>query len=260
MLRKNGKETEWDRTIKEAIDQAKRELTQQKEEEDTNGGSEPKKQQPPKKEEDEHTESDFITTLGNVMIELPKQLEGFFHDGLGEGIYSEKIKFLEQQHSGMHISGKHQYLGIARVLKIALNAYFAHPTFTIVHMRQIPISKYSINNSEGEEDENDLPRGWQGPHSDEEPTKSSGDLEQKHYEIYIRWVFEGLPRHANLLGSEHMSRYEGEFRYKIDPKSGLISVHEVTAIHPAPPTSVFAGAGLARWAGWFAPRGSLAAD
>ncbi|KAJ2804298.1 hypothetical protein H4S07_004262 [Coemansia furcata] len=192
---------EWDRTIKEAIEQAQREIKETKPKE---------KLQAP---------TDYVTTLGRVMVELPHQLEGFFEHGLDASIYCEQIKFTEPRHSGVQFTGRSQYLGMARVLKIAMNMWFSSPTMTILMLRQ---------------------------------QQADDGLD-----VHVRWVFEGMPRHSEIIGG-HESRYEGEFKYQIHPKSGLISVHEVTAIHPAPPTGIFATAGpLARWMGWMAPRGSL---
>ncbi|KAI8320773.1 hypothetical protein GQ54DRAFT_262921 [Martensiomyces pterosporus] len=257
--------SEWDRTIQEAIDQAKHELAQenkgsQKEpaageskqgipEPPSAGPSPPRPNKDSDKEvvqEEEQEAGDFITTLGRVMMELPKQLEGFFDHGLSPEIYSEKVRFIEPTHSGMHLSGRSQYMGVARVLRIAMNAYFSDPSFTIVQMKQVSVSGTTA-----------AANGGDGPHDgNKEAAEEADPVQLRQFEIYVRWVFEGTPRHADLIGG-HMSRYEGEFRYTVDSKTGLISVHEVTAIHPAPPTGVFASAGLARWAGWLAPRGSL---
>ncbi|KAJ2065981.1 hypothetical protein GGI16_003950 [Coemansia sp. S142-1] len=209
----------WDRTIKEAIEQARRELEAE---------ASPRKQQQQPQRESEEEElgpqpvDDYVTTLGRVMVELPQQLEGFFSHGLDDSIYTEQIKFTEPRHSGMQFTGRSQYLGMARVLRIAMNMWFSNPTLTIILLRQ--------------QQQQQAPDG---------------------IDVYVRWVFEGMARHSEIIGGQE-SRYEGEFRYKIHPKSGLICVHEVTAIHPAPPTGIFATAGpLARWMGWLAPRGSL---
>ncbi|KAJ2861353.1 hypothetical protein GGH94_004951 [Coemansia aciculifera] len=195
-------DTQWDRTIQEAIEQARREL-----------------EEASPKEQAQTPVDDYVTTLGRVMMELPHQLEGFFEHGLDDSIYTEQIKFTEPRHSGMQFTGRSQYMGMARVLRIAMNAWFSSPTLTILLLRQ-----------------QQAPDGL---------------------DVCVRWVFEGMARHSEIIGGQ-ASRYEGEFRYRIHPKSGLISVHEVTAIHPAPPTGIFATAGpLARWMGWLAPRGSL---
>ncbi|KAJ1731459.1 hypothetical protein LPJ61_002528, partial [Coemansia biformis] len=131
-------------------------------------------------------------------------------------------------YSGAHISGKSQYLGAARVLRLAMGAYFSKPRVTILSMRQLR-----------------APAGGQAP----------GESDKAATEVLVRWVFEGAPRHTELIGG-HESRFEGEFRYVIDPRSGLVAVHEVTSIHPTPPTS-FIASGIARWMGWAAPRGSF---
>ncbi|KAJ2025895.1 hypothetical protein GGH91_000855 [Coemansia sp. RSA 2671] len=193
-------EGDWDRTIKEAIEQARRELE-----------SSPKEPpQPP---------DDYVTTLGRVMTELPHQLEGFFAHGLDPTLFTEQIRFMEPRHSGMQLTGRSQYLGMARVLRIAMNMWFSSPALTVLLLRQ--------------------------------------QQAEESLDVFVRWTFEGMPRHSEIIGGSE-SRYEGEFRYRIHPKSGLICVHEVTAIHPAPPTGIFATAGpLARWMGWLAPRGSL---
>ncbi|KAJ2850607.1 hypothetical protein IWW36_001788 [Coemansia brasiliensis] len=226
----NDELQEWDRTINEAIEQAKRELSEQQEKQRPSKEQKPPKEKPPEG-------NDYVTTLGRVMIELPHQIEGFFDAGLDGKLYAENVQFAEPRHSGIQLHGKQQYLGMARVLRIAMNAYFSNPRVTILRMRQMPLSSSSSN---------------AGAASDVKMDKGSG----QRVEVYVRWVFEGTARHMELIGG-HESRYEGEFRYAIDPKSGLIAVHEVTAIHPAPPTSVLATSGLARWAGWLSPRGSL---
>ncbi|KAI9499824.1 hypothetical protein BX070DRAFT_258071 [Coemansia spiralis] len=211
---KDEVDNEWNRSIEEAIERAKREVEKQK----------------PNQPDNKKDENDFMTNLGQVMIQLPKQLEGFFELGLSGGIYTESVKFVERAHSGMQLSGKSQYLGVAKVLRIAMNAYFAHPSLTIVSLRQVAVSSPESNADEAND--------------------------SKSYDVFVRWVFEGIPRHTEIIGG-HGSRYEGEFRYHIDRKSGLVALHEVTAIHPAPPTKFLATTGLARWAGWAAPKGSL---
>ncbi|KAJ2357865.1 hypothetical protein GGF43_001201 [Coemansia sp. RSA 2618] len=223
---------EWDRTIDEAIEQAKRELTEQQAKPSTSKQQQqqPQNEQPSDKQpSDKHPKAeepkdgdDYITTLGQVMIELPHQVEGFFAHGLDPHVYSPDVRFAEPRHSGIHLSGRHQYLGVARVLRIAMNAYFASPHITITRMRQV--------------------------------TGKADDVSR--VEVYVRWVFEGVARHSELIGGEG-SRYEGEFRYEMDPRTGRVAVHEVTAVHPTPPTMFLATSGLARWAGWLSPRGSL---
>ncbi|KAJ1901662.1 hypothetical protein LPJ66_000630 [Kickxella alabastrina] len=239
---------DWDRTIQEAIEQAKKEIVgkgftgpQTKgapEEPPKEPNSEPKdkpnkgpsfsEKDPPK---------DYITTLGRVMQELPHELEGFFEHGLDGSIYSETIRFSEPRHSGMQVSGRAAYMGVARVLRIAMNAYFSDPAVTILSLRQVPVAAADEAGGDGQ-------RG------------------AKQFDVVVRWMFEGLPRHSVLIGGgggdSERSRYEGEFRYCIDPETGLVAVHEVSAIHPTPPAAVFASSsGLAQWAGWLAPRGSL---
>ncbi|KAJ2602888.1 hypothetical protein H4R99_002540, partial [Coemansia sp. RSA 1722] len=211
---------EWNRTIKEAIEQAKRELSNNNQ---PNTPTEPPKNNSPK--DDEQPTADFITTLGRVMQELPDQIEGFFTHGLDANIYAEQIRFLEPRHSGMHVSGRGPYMGVARVLRIAMNAYFAHPQVTIVSMRQVQGGEAGKVDQEMDE---------------REVARKVDAIEQRQFEVFVRWVFEGVPRHSELIGDGQVSRFEGEFRYGIDPASGLISVHEVTAIHPAPPTGIFA--------------------
>ncbi|KAJ2076811.1 hypothetical protein H4R24_005491 [Coemansia sp. RSA 988] len=256
---------EWNRTITEAIEQAKHEMEEQKAKQAQQQTNEPspkedsdekqlKKQQehpPPQSGKEPQQErkaaleksKDYITTLGRVMIELPHDIEGFFQHGLGAAIYAEDILFREPQHSGFHISGKKQYLGVARVLRIAMNAYFTNPRITIMRMRQVPIgcteTKPKTNENNG--------------HPNSVDTSDSDSA--KYVEVYVRWVFEGMPRHTGLIGG-HESRYEGEFRYAMDPRSGFVAIHEVTAIHPTPPVG-FIPSGLARWMGWLSPRGSL---
>ncbi|KAJ2796154.1 hypothetical protein H4R20_005626 [Coemansia guatemalensis] len=248
---------EWNRTITEAIEQAKHEMEEQKakqkqQQNETPPKKESDEKQPeppsPQPEEEPQRESkepgkskDYITTLGRVMIELPHDIEGFFQDGLGADIYAEDVLFREPRHSGFHISGKKQYLGVARVLRIAMNAYFTNPRITITRMRQVPIPTNGPASSENNGHPNSV-------------ETSDGDS-TKHVEVYVRWVFEGMPCHTGLIGG-HESRYEGEFRYAMHPSSGLVAVHEVTAIHPTPPVG-FIPSGLARWMGWLSPRGSL---
>ncbi|KAJ2731397.1 hypothetical protein H4R23_003083 [Coemansia sp. Cherry 401B] len=209
---------EWDRTINEAISQAKRELS----ESSKPVASKPKHDDPgkPPTESPSPPRPDYVTTLGRVLMELPHQLEGFFAHGLDGNLYSDSVRFAEPRYSGMQLNGRHQYLGMARVLRLAMAAYFSDPQVTVVRMRQV-----------------------------------SG--KDKRQEVFVRWVFEGSARHTGLIGGEP-SRYEGEFRYEMDPDSGLVAVHEVTAIHPTPPTSALATSGLARWAGWLSPRGGVA--
>ncbi|KAJ2716579.1 hypothetical protein H4R19_000563 [Coemansia spiralis] len=232
---------EWNRSVSEAIDQAKRELAEQKAKKSpaqqaTDGGPAPPKNGDPAPPKDSggggggkgEEPDDYVVTLGRVMIELPEQIEGFFERGLNGSIYAEGIKFVDPRHSGAHIAGKSQYLGAARVLRLAMAAYFNRPRVTILRMRQVRAPA----------DPNHHPEG-----------SAAGT------EVLVRWVFEGIPRHTELLGG-HGSRFEGEFRYAIDPRSGLVAVHEVAAIHPTPPTS-FIASGIARWMGWAAPRGSL---
>ncbi|KAJ2612933.1 hypothetical protein H4S08_002468 [Coemansia sp. RSA 1365] len=240
---------EWNRTITEAIEQAKHEMEEQKakqkqqtepkKESDEKQQLPKRKQEPPPQSKEKTTEKtkDYIATVGRVMIELPHDIEGFFQDGLGANIYAENVLFREPRHSGFHIAGKKQYLGVARVLRIAMNAYFTNPRITITHMRQVPISPTANKTTN-----NDL---------------NSTDVvdSTKNVEVYVRWVFEGMPRHTGLIGG-HESRYEGEFRYAMDSGSGLVALHEVTAIHPTPPVG-FIPSGLARWMGWLSPRGSL---
>ncbi|KAJ2723492.1 hypothetical protein GGI07_002617 [Coemansia sp. Benny D115] len=170
------------------------------------------------------------------MQELPHEIEGFLEHGLDAPIYSENIRFTEPRHSGIQLNGRTAYQGMARALRLAMNAYFSQPTITILSMRQVPVSE---QRSEGDSD--------------------MAMAEAKHYEVMVRWVFEGVPRHMELIGrGDEGSRYEGEFRYALDPETALVAVHEVTAIHPAPPTAIFGSASpLARWAGWLSPRGSL---
>ncbi|PIA14142.1 hypothetical protein COEREDRAFT_82967 [Coemansia reversa NRRL 1564] len=261
---------EWNRTITEAIEQAKHEMEEQKTKQKQQTEPPPKKEPdekqqtepPPKKEPDEKQQlpkrkqeepspqseeektvpeksKEYITTVGRVMIELPHDIEGFFQHGLGADIYAENVLFREPRHSGFHIAGKKQYLGVARVLRIAMNAYFTNPRITITRMRQVPIpSTANKTTNNGHSNSTDIV-----------------DDSTKHVEVYVRWVFEGMPRHTGLIGG-HESRYEGEFRYAMDSKSGLVAVHEVTAIHPTPPVG-FIPSGLARWMGWLSPRGSL---
>ncbi|KAJ2328975.1 hypothetical protein GGI00_004056, partial [Coemansia sp. RSA 2681] len=219
---------EWDRTIQDAIEQARRELTNKEKEE-------------PKQAESKPPPDDYVTTLGRVMVELPIQLESFFDDGLDPSIYTEQIRFTEPRHSGVQFTGRSQYMGMTRVLRIAMNAWFSSPTMTILMLRQQPVSAPSSPDSGS--------GGGGGG--------SSGGGGEGQMDVCVRWVFEGMPRHSEIIGGGNGSRYEGEFKYRIHPKSGLICVHEVSAIHPAPPTGIFATAGLARWMGWLAPRGSL---
>ncbi|KAJ1730317.1 hypothetical protein LPJ61_003073, partial [Coemansia biformis] len=138
---------EWDRSVSEAIEQAKRELAEQKATlaeqqkqkaqpepgdrpcpEDAEGGGRRAgkpgtNSQPPKSPKDDGRppasekgdgEDDYIVVLGRVMIELPEQIESFFGHGLDGSIYTENVRFVEPQYSGAHISGKSQYLGAAR--------------------------------------------------------------------------------------------------------------------------------------------------
>ncbi|KAJ2746822.1 hypothetical protein GGI20_001053 [Coemansia sp. BCRC 34301] len=205
----NKEQSDFDRTIKDAIEQAKRELKQEAEKEKE------KETQPP------DTSDDYVTTLGRVMLELPLQLEGFFEHGLDARIYADQIKFSEPRHSGIQFTGpRTQYLAMMRVMRIAMSTWFSSPTLAILALRQ--------------------------------------QQQETHLGVCVRWVFEGLPRHAEIIGKGVVTRYEGEFTYHIHPKSGRICVHEVSAIHPAPPTAVSATAGgLARWMGWLEPRGSL---
>ncbi|KAJ1891275.1 hypothetical protein LPJ81_005772, partial [Coemansia sp. IMI 209127] len=242
----NGKanEEEWNRSVKEAVEKARREMEQQ-------GGRQSSEPKASKERGDRKEDEDYLTTLGRVMMELPTQLEGFFERGLVGTIYSDKVVFSEPTHSGLNISGKNQYIGVSKVLKIAMNTYFQHPSLTIVGMRQIPLAGGGSSTNNGDPES----RGGQSD-------KGNGggnplDVEHnKSYDVFIRWVFEGLPRHTEIIGGCE-SRYEGEFRYRMDPKSGLIALHEVTSIHPAPPTGFLSKTGLARWAGWLSPRGSL---
>ncbi|KAJ2780601.1 hypothetical protein H4R18_003357 [Coemansia javaensis] len=244
---------EWDRSVSEAIAQAERELARQR-----GSGSADEKQGPGSAGEaqspgspgdakghrgsrpptpdpnDGDRDDDYVVTLGRVMEGLPEQIEGFFEHGLDGALYADGIRFAEPRHSGVHIAGKSQYLGAARVLRIAMGAYFVHPRATIVRMRQLPAAP----DQDGDGNNNN--------------NKSSN---RAGVEVAVRWIFEGVPRHTQLLGG-HVSRFEGEFRYAMDPRTGLVAVHEVTAIHPAPPTS-FIASGLARWMGWATPRGSL---
>ncbi|KAJ1815057.1 hypothetical protein LPJ56_004676 [Coemansia sp. RSA 2599] len=244
---------EWNRTIKDAIEQAKRELGSS-----SGGGGEDKEPEtrPKNNEEDNGDQQedgrppkDFITTLGRVMQELPVQIEGFFDHGLDGGIYAEQIRFLEPRHSGMQVTGHGPYMGVARVLRIAMNAYFSRPTVTIVSLRQIQAGAGSSGGADGEQAGRAVDEGGVAQQVDA--------IQHRRFDVFVRWVFEGVPRHSELMGAAQVSRFEGEFRYGIDPASGLIGEHEVTAIHPAPPTGIFASSGLARWAGWLAPRGSL---
>ncbi|KAJ2768243.1 hypothetical protein IWQ57_003618 [Coemansia nantahalensis] len=230
---------EWDRSVTEAIEQAKRELAAQKASEEAQEEENKKKgaaQRAPDGDpsppaaggKNKGTErDDYIVTLGRVMLELPEQIEGFFERGLDGAIYAESVRFAEPLHSGAHIAGKSQYLGAARVLRLAMVAYFSQPRVTILRLRQVRAPL--------------------------EPSHAGSD--GAGTDVLVRWVFEGVPRHTEILGG-HGSRFEGEFRYAIDPRSGLVAEHEVTAIHPTPPTS-FIASGLARWMGWTAPRESL---
>ncbi|KAJ1768796.1 hypothetical protein LPJ74_004596 [Coemansia sp. RSA 1843] len=231
---KDNKDTEdeWNRSVKEAVEKAKHEIEK-----------ESKSAKENLKKENKDKEEDYLTTLGKVMMELPTQLENFFESGLTSSIYSDKVIFSEPTHSGVNISGKNQYIGVSKVLRIAMNTYFLHPSLTIVSMRQIPIT--------GDDCSGDSPDGGQL-----DKDKQLEIPNNKSYDVFVRWVFEGLPRHTEIIGG-HESRYEGEFRYRVDPKSGLIALHEVTSIHPTPPTAFLAKTGLARWAGWLSPRGSL---
>ncbi|KAJ2657980.1 hypothetical protein IWW48_004238 [Coemansia sp. RSA 1200] len=256
-------EDEWNRSVEQALENARREM------------KEGKKRKPlsskPSSSKSEGTEEkeDYLTTLGRVMMELPTQLEGFFERGIDGGIYSDKIIFSEPTHSGLNISGKPQYIGVAKVLRIAMNTYFTHPSLTILSIRQIPIVDGYPNSNDNNRDTSngtgDSPNRQPGEDSqgrEEESDHNNRRLSEIHsnnnktYDVFVRWVFEGLPRHTEIIGG-HESRYEGEFRYRIDPKSGLIVLHEVAAIHPAPPTAFLAKTGLARWAGWLTPRGAL---
>ncbi|KAJ2501009.1 hypothetical protein GGI11_007830, partial [Coemansia sp. RSA 2049] len=256
-------EDEWNRSVEQALENARREMEEGKK-------RKPLSSKPfSSKSEDTEEKEDYITTLGRVMMELPTQLEGFFEKGIDGGIYSDKIIFSEPTHSGLNISGKPQYIGVAKVLRIAMNTYFNHPSLTILSIRQIPIVDGYPNNSDNNRDSSngtgDSPNRQPGEDSqgrEEEPDHNKRRLSEIHsnnnktYDVFVRWVFEGLPRHTEIIGG-HESRYEGEFRYRIDPKSGLIALHEVAAIHPAPPTAFLAKTGLARWAGWLTPRGAL---
>ncbi|KAJ1646874.1 hypothetical protein J3B02_000484 [Coemansia erecta] len=236
---------EWNRTIKDAIEQAKRELFSREQKENNNSGNEDSPNEPQnKKHNDKRAPRDFITTLGHVMQELPLQIEGFFDHGLSGDIYAEQIRFFEPRHSGINVSGRGPYMGVARVLRIAMNAYFSQPTVAIVSMRQLQMGATGETNGDVADNESGV-------------AQEVDAIQQRQFEVFVRWVFEGVPRHSELMGDGQVSRFEGEFRYRIDPASGLISEHEVTAIHPAPPTGIFASSGLARWAGWLAPRGSL---
>ncbi|KAJ1941036.1 hypothetical protein EC988_006868 [Linderina pennispora] len=242
-------ETAWDRTLQEALDQAKRELDLERRlaETDSPAKPEPKPEPEPEEDNDGDQSVDYLTTVGRVMVELPHQLEGFFEHGLEPGIYSEQLRFIERTHTGLHLSSRTQYMGMARVLRIAMSAYFSNPTLTVVQIRQVPVS-----DSPPAEEQEEATDGWKGPHG----ADAAAATQNKRFEVYVRWVFEGMPRHADLIGGGG-SMYEGEFRYRLDQRSGLIAAHEVTAIHPTPPTAVLSSSGLARLAGWFSPRGSL---
>ncbi|KAJ2118980.1 hypothetical protein IW147_006207 [Coemansia sp. RSA 720] len=219
---------EWDRTVNEAIERAKREHNEKpsgssgsqepqepSEPQEPQEPSEPQEPQEPSKSSD--PKDDYIITLGRVMTELPSQIEGFFTHGLTPSLYTSTIKFSEPQHTGLALHGLHQYMSASRVLRAMMRMYFTSPRVTITRMRQ---------NNTG-----------------------------SNVEVSVRWVFEGEARHAEYVGGSG-SRYEGEFRYVMDG-TGKIAVHEVTAVHPTPPTVALATSGLARWAGWLSPRGSL---
>ncbi|KAJ2783953.1 hypothetical protein GGI15_002409 [Coemansia interrupta] len=220
---------DWDRTLNDALEQAKRELAHSS---SSQKPPTPGPPDPPQKPED------YLVTLGRVTEALPGQLEGFLTHGLDAWVYAEHVRFSEPRHSGMQVTGRAQYLGAARVLRIALNAYFAHGEVSVVGVRQQVAGAADAGRKEDD--------GGGG---------GGGGRRDGAYDVFVRWVFEGVPRHAELLGNATVSRFEGEFRYALDRTSGLVAEHEVTAIHPAPPTAVLASSGLARWAGWLAPRG-----
>lgn len=182
------------------------------------------------------TRNDYRSTLGRVMTELPRQLETYFQQGLRPSIYSEEIKFREPRYSGLRLQGQHKYLAASRVLRLAMRGYFKQPALTVVKVRQVPLA-HSASKRE------DPLAGWEGPHHRQQAET------QERFEILVRWVFEGRPRHREWVGNSEGARYEGEFRYAVDSR-GLLSLHEVVAIHPTPPTSLFASTtyGLARWA------------
>ncbi|KAJ1851955.1 hypothetical protein LPJ73_002924 [Coemansia sp. RSA 2703] len=231
----NKPSVDWDRTLNEAIEQAKRELSQSSHSSSPSSSNHPQNSQEP--EDPNEPQEDYLVTLGRVMDELPRQIEGFFAHGLDSSIYCENVCFREPRHSGMQVTGRAQYMGVARVLRIAMNAYYVDPLVSIVGIRQVPVGEASDSGSEMGSQEKDAGGG------------------SRRFDVFVRWVFEGVPRHAELLGNATPSRFEGEFRYAIHHVSGLVAEHEVTAIHPAPPTAVLASSGLARWMGWLTPRG-----
>ncbi|KAJ1827610.1 hypothetical protein LPJ70_007446, partial [Coemansia sp. RSA 2708] len=96
---------EWDRTINEAISQAKRELS----ESSKPVASKPKHDDPgkPPTESPSPPRPDYVTTLGRVLMELPHQLEGFFAHGLDGNLYSDSVRFAEPRYSGMQLNGRH---------------------------------------------------------------------------------------------------------------------------------------------------------
>ncbi|KAI9506988.1 hypothetical protein BX070DRAFT_249810 [Coemansia spiralis] len=166
---KDEVDNEWNRSIEEAIERAKRE-----------------------------DENDFMTNLGQVMIQLPKQLEGFFE--LGSAAASTQSR---------SSSSSARTRGCSCRVKASISAWPSQPA---AGGRFIAKSNADEAN------------------------------DSKSYDVFVRWVFEGIPRHTEIIGG-HGSRYEGEFRYHIDRKSGLVALHEVTAIHPAPPTKFLATTG-----------------
>ncbi|CAG8604908.1 18401_t:CDS:2 [Acaulospora morrowiae] len=208
--------------------------------------------EPPEKEP--KGSDDYTLNVGRAIRTLRSDLSLFFEHGLTDtSVYSQNILLSDPYHTGLHVRGKHVYIGIANLLRWSLVWYFDDLTLEILKIHVVDndaengsghdeyFKDPTFDDTLGEKLQNSkkVPLSRDQITSSELPIQSSN--RNRNTRLFIRWSLEGTPRSSYIFSmfSSRSTRiprstFSGVFMYKFDLKNGLISEHHVKNIIPAP--------------------------
>ncbi|OZJ03564.1 hypothetical protein BZG36_03095 [Bifiguratus adelaidae] len=244
-------------------------------------------------QEDQQGADDYTLNVGRAISALQNDLPLFFDQGLADtSIYSNNIILYDPHYTGMHVEGKHVYIGVSNMLRWSLGLWFDDILFSVTKIRT-----YMENEEDGGDDmdgggvthfnafqgfSSTLPSIIPGPSQSIElshmslPTSSILSSLQhnqrslstipkssdKIVRLYVRWKLEATPRTLLLLPDtsstpslpQNRSQYEGLFLYKFD-QHGHVCEHRIESVVPSPSRRALTLHGLGSL--WWRLRGAL---
>lgn len=214
---------------------------------------------------DNYGADEYTLNVGKAIRTIRSDLSTFFERGLTDmSIYSQDILLSDPYHTGLHVRGKHVYLGIANLLRWSLIWYFDDLTLEIVKIHvadnsmedknesgrdilfkditcdtHFKESSYKLNRMQHKDRDKNLTSIHTMPSLSF--STSAIKSNDRNIRLYVRWELEGTPRSsyiASMLSSRSTqiprSSFSGIFVYKFGSKNGLVTEHHVKHIVPAP--------------------------